>query len=252
MLALFKFLSMRPGQVVGPWPLFACRRKWCVLVALLCCGPVLAGKGSVDGPPPCGADGVCNLAVCASDPDCPADLPQGNNSGSSNTPTPGTSTTSSGAQPSRPGDIKDCTVGQRDEIGLAIDWGAENWDAFEDALEGIRDWPVNIGRCLENRFKKNGKVVCEDSAKGRCDGNNGWASPFNRKCHMCPGFLETVRGISGVENRQACYFALLTHEWGHTCERGHKTLEIIDDEAFEFWKSRHPGVTINFSDCDMS
>ena len=44
---------------------------------------------------------------------------------------------------------------------------------------------------------------------------------------------------------------MVTHEWGHTCERGHKTLEIIDDEALEFYKSRHPEVTISLGDCRM-
>lgn len=199
----------------------------------------IAALDGIDGPPPCGSDGKCNLAACSNDPDCPADIPV-DNSSPDTTP-----------EPSRGSDIKSCTSGEKNEIGLAIDWGAENWTAFETALEGIRDWPVKIGRCLENRFKKNGKVVCEDSMKGRCDGANGWASAFNRKCHMCPDFLDKIRAISGVENRQACYFALVTHEWGHTCERGHKTLEIIDDEAFDFWKSNHPGVTINFSDCGM-
>jgi len=29
-------------------------------------------------------------------------------------------------------------------------------------------------------------------------------------------------------------------------------LEIVDDEAFEFWKDRHPDVSISFSDCGMS
>ena len=88
--------------------------------------------------------------------------------------------------------------------------------------------------------------------KGSCKGANGWASPFNKKCHMCPGYLTTVRAITGKSNRQACYFALLSHELGHTCERGHKTLEIIDGEAFEFWKDRHSDVSISFSDCGMS
>lgn len=198
----------------------------------------LAALDSPSGPPPCGADGICNVAACSQDPDCP-DLP-GN-------PSPPPSTSS----PSRPSDIKDCSAQETTEIGLAIDWGASNWNAFEAVLEDIRDWPVSIGNCLENRFKDNGKVVCEGSMKGDCKNANGWASYFNKKCHMCPDFLSKIRKISGKANRQACYFALVTHEWGHTCDRGHKTLEIIDDEAFDFWKSKHSDVTISFSDCGM-
>lgn len=98
-------------------------------------------------------------------------------------------------------------------------------------------------------------MVCEASQDGSCKSkngsNNGWASSLNKKCHICPSFLKTVGAISGEENRQACYFALISHEWGHTCERGHKTLEIIDDEAFEFWKSKHSALTIVYSDCGM-
>lgn len=152
-------------------------------------------------------------------------------------------------------DVEGCTSQEATEIAEAIDWGADHWEEFESVLEDIRDWPVDIGNCLENRFKENGKVVCEKSMAGNCtskDGpNNGWASALTKKCHMCPDFLAKVRGISGKANRQACYFALVTHEWGHTCERGHKTLEIIDDEAFNFWKSKHPDVTIILGDCGM-
>ena len=93
--------------------------------------------------------------------------------------------------------------------------------------------------------------------KGSCttkDGPaNGWAVFLNKKCHMCPDFLAKIRKLPDPStNRQACYFALVTHEWGHTCERGHKTLEIIDDEAFSFWKTKHPEVTISFASCGMS
>lgn len=64
--------------------------------------------------------------------------------------------------------------------------------------------------------------------------NNGWANPLARTCHLCSDFLARIRALDGKGNRQARYFALVAHEWGHTCERGHKTLEIIDNEAFKF------------------
>lgn len=148
--------------------------------------------------------------------------------------------------------VIDCTSTETAEIGETIDWGADHWNDYEAFLENIKNWPVDIGNCLEKRFKENGKVVCEKSMDGACtskDGpNNGWANPLARTCHLCSDFLATVRALEGKENRQACYFALVTHEWGHTCERGHKTLEIIDDEAFKFWKNKHPGVTIKYKD----
>ncbi|MDH3599376.1 MAG: hypothetical protein OEU26_07005 [Candidatus Tectomicrobia bacterium] len=192
------------------------------------------------GGDPCAKDGICNAGACKSDPDCPKNMPTGGGSSSSD------------PLPDSADGIKDCTTKQTREMAEAIEWGANNWKAYEKALEDIRDWPVNIGHCLENRFKKNGKVVCESKDKGQCKGNNGWASALNKKCHMCPSFLDTVSKIPDpVSNRQACYFALVTHEWGHTCERGHKTLEIIDDEAFNFWKSKHSDVTISLSTCGM-
>jgi hypothetical protein len=198
-----------------------------------------------EGPPPCGQDGACNIAACSNDPDCPDDLPNsgGGSSGSSSPPN---------AYPSRPEDVSGCTATEDSEITDAMDWGAENWTSYEAFLEDIGGWPVDIGNCLESRFQDNGKVVCEQSMKGSCKGANGWASALNQKCHMCPDYLTRVRGISGKSNRQACYFALMSHEFGHNCERGHKVLEIIDGEAFEFWKDRHPDVTISFSACGMS
>jgi hypothetical protein len=36
----------------------------------------LAALDSIDGPPPCGKDNLCNFAVCPNDPDCPADMPE--------------------------------------------------------------------------------------------------------------------------------------------------------------------------------
>ena len=39
-------------------------------------GVSLAAVDTPEGPPPCGSDGICNLAVCDQDPDCPAGLPK--------------------------------------------------------------------------------------------------------------------------------------------------------------------------------
>lgn len=199
---------------------------------------VMAGLVGQDGEPPCGDDGICNAGVCFDDPDC--DLP-------------GPDPVRPPPSPDRPEDFDDCSALEVSEIGYAIDWGADNWTAFEAYLEDYHDWSVNIGNCLESRFKTDGKVECEASSSGSCNGNNGWASALSQTAHMCPGFLNTVADLPDpVENRQACYFALATHEWGHTCERGHVTLEIMDDAAFEFFKLRHPEVSIEYWQCGMA
>lgn len=153
-------------------------------------------------------------------------------------------------------DIKDCRPGETAEMAQAIDWGAAHWKEFESFLEGRAD--VSIKNCLEQRFKKNGRVVCEKDMGGQCSSRKGtalaWASPFNKRCHMCPDFMTYVRGKSGEtdrNNRKACYFALITHEWAHTCERTHRTVERIDNAAFDFWKSKHADVTFGLRDCLM-
>lgn len=154
-------------------------------------------------------------------------------------------------------DVKDCAPGESLEMEQAIEWGADHWKEYEPVLEKAAD--VNIKNCLENRFKKNGKIVCEKDQGGMCsdrDGNNnGWASALNKRCHMYPSFLNRVKGMTGPDNkanRKACYFALITHEWAHTCERSHKSIEILDDTAFDFWKDKHSDVTISLSSCGMS
>jgi hypothetical protein len=222
------------------------------------------GVGGTEPNTTCADDGICNAAVCGitGDPDCRPD-----NCNADGRCVPGCKSdpdcpaaSGDASLPSRKSDIIDCTSTETKEIDQAIGWGSLNWDEFEKTLEAIRSWPVDIKSCLKNRFQTNGKVVCEAKSTGECkiksSGTaNGWASSIglSHRCHMCPTFLAKARALSGTENRQACYFALVTHEWGHTCHRGHKTLEIIDDEAFTFWKNKHPGqVTINYSDCGGS
>lgn len=153
-------------------------------------------------------------------------------------------------------DIKDCRPGESLEMAQTIDWAAQHWKEFETEIERTTD--VNIKNCLENRFKKNGRVVCEKDMGGRCSsrkGNaNAWASPFNKRSHMCPDFMEMVRakeGAANKNNRKACYLAILHHEFAHTCERTHKSIEKLDNAAFDFYKSRNPDVTITLADCEM-
>lgn len=208
------------------------------------CGPdgICDQKPAPPSPTPagtfsCGADGICRRNECLQDPDCPSGMP------------PRTTVTPSASN------VIDCTSIENTEIADAIEFGRNNWNAFETQLEGIRGWPVNIGKCLEDRFKRDGKVVCEQAATGLCRNAAAWGVPVlpgSKRAHLCPGFLQRVRQLPDpAANRQACYFAILTHEWAHTCERGHKTIEIMDDEAFIFFRDKyHPQVTVLFSKDD--
>lgn len=147
--------------------------------------------------------------------------------------------------------VKHCSTTQKREIEDAADWVAENWSDFEDFLENRTG--LNIKKCMENRFKKNGKVVCEE-ATGQCKtskGNNAWASMLNKKVHLCPSFLNRVNNLSGTTNRRACYIAILSHEFAHTCDRFEPGSERIDDAAFDFFSSRNPGLTIRLAQCGM-
>lgn len=189
---------------------------------------------------PCGADGKCNAGACNKDPDCP-DF--------------GGQSPESSAPPQSSTDVIDCAPGHTLEMREAIAWGTTRWNSFETAIESFYGWPVNIKNCLENRFKSNGKIVCEQDMGGHCKGANAWASPFNKRCHLCPDFVTQVKGLTGPakkDNRKACYFAILAHEWSHTCDRSHKTVEIIDNVAFDFYKANHPAVTISLGDCGMN
>lgn len=148
-------------------------------------------------------------------------------------------------------DIKDCNTQQTKEIAQAIDWGAANWKQFEAFLETKMD--VNVKNCLENRFKKNGKVVCESKSSGMCKSAAGWASPLNKKCHMCPGYLTTVAALPKNVDRKGCYFVMVAHELAHTCERGHKKIDTMDNLAFDFWKKKHSDFTLTtMTQCGMA
>src|SRR5262245_37190833 len=100
------------------------------LVVLLAYGYASSAIDTPEGPPPCAQDGKRNLAAGSSDADCADDLPSGG--GGSGPPN---------AFPSRPEDVNDCTSFEDSEITEAIDWGAENWTAYEAFLEDIGDWP---------------------------------------------------------------------------------------------------------------
>ena len=61
---------------------------------------------------------------------------------------------------------------------------------------------------------------------------------------LLPLFLNRVASLPNpAANREACYFALLAHAWAHTCDRGHGTVEVTDDLAFQFFQQNHPEVT---------
>ena len=78
--------------------------------------------------------------------------------------------------------ILDCTQREVEEIGSALDFGADRFTAFEAFLEARTD--IEIKNCLGNRFQDNGEVVWEAASGGQCSGSNGWASYLNKRAHF--------------------------------------------------------------------
>lgn len=147
--------------------------------------------------------------------------------------------------------VSDCSWAT-DEIEAVAVYVTDHWSSFESSVEA--DAGVDIGNCLENRFKTNGKVECETTA-GACDNNgdvNGWASFLSQTMHMCwDPFLDNIQSMSD-DNQMACLVALMTHEFGHTCWRTHGTVEDMDNAAFDWFAGRaDTNVTISLADCGM-
>lgn len=206
-----------------------------------------AAKDTQDGPPPCGADNVCNLAVCSSDPDCPADLPDG--AGSSENPPP-----SSNPDGVALDDVIDCDSVQEKDI-RAVAWNiADDWSNFERAVESASG--SDLGSCIKNRFSKNGKVQCV--AKEKCNDNGkcklGFGSGAGQKIKIFQTFFDNVAALSQPD-RRACYAALMTHEFSHTCEHyGENQPESRAEAAFNYWKDRFaPSSSVDLAeDCGMN
>ncbi|MBL6991709.1 MAG: hypothetical protein ISR65_18150 [Bacteriovoracaceae bacterium] len=139
-----------------------------------------------------------------------------------------------------------CNSTQRNDLQEMADYVNNHWNAFENYID--RHYGINLKSCIKNRFKKNGKIVCENSCSS---GVNGYAYYLSKKAHFCPSFLNRVGRLSKKVNRRGCYFALAAHEFGHTCLRGHGSVEDIDDGAFDWWASTHDLVDIDLRDCGM-
>lgn len=183
--------------------------------------------------PRCAADGVCNLAVCSAeqDPDCPKDLPPGAGADPATTPAVSLETV-------------DCTSTQSVDI-LAVAWNlVDDWANFERTVESATG--SSLGNCIRNRFRDNGRVICEQQTncnnRGRCV--NGRASPLNRTVRIFGTFFNNIANAAAPD-RRACYAALLMHEFSHSCDRVFERPRAEDREAaaFTYWQTRFPGTS---------
>jgi hypothetical protein len=171
---------------------------------------------------PCGKDGICNLAVCKQDPDCPQDLP-------------GDKTE---VESTALDEVVDCNSTQEKDI-RAVAWNiADDWTNFDAAIE--RQTSFRLGNCTRDRFGHNGRVRC--MAQDHCNSDGcraGWSSPFNQTIRIYPNFLNTIATLPQAD-RRACLAALMTHEFAHSCDRFEGRAEAREDAAFSYWKERFP------------
>jgi hypothetical protein len=197
-----------------------------------------AALDSPDGPPPCGQDGVCNLAVCSQDPDCPNGLPDtGSPSGSSTT----------GLD-----DVISCNSTEEKDI-RAVAWNiADDWTNFDNAIE--KQTSFSLGNCAKDRFSKNGRVECmaRDNCKKNGSCKQGYSVPTQNRIRVYPDFLKRVASLPQAD-RRACFGALMTHEFAHSCGETEGRAEAREDAAFSYWTGRFPGtpgLDIN-NDCGL-
>ena len=196
----------------------------------------VASLDTLDGPPPCGQDGKCNLNACSSDPDCPPGVSE-----SVNHPTPHIDLDA----------VIDCNSTQKTDI-QAVAWNiADDWINFRNSVESQSG--TTLGQCLYKRFAGNGEVECVDA---KCNGKGckmGFGGGLGQKVKIFQTFLDTIAALPQAD-RRACYAALLTHEFSHTCEHyAESGPEAREDAAFAYWKARFPVTsTLDVNkDCDL-
>lgn len=190
--------------------------------------------------PSCAKDGICNLAVCDADPDCPKGLPPQTDTD----PAPSTTTISL--------ETINCSDTQALDI-RAVAWNlADDWSNLERAIESATG--KNLGNCTQNRFTKNGKVEClaaydckttKDGLQ-KCKLGHAWG--LGKTIKLYQTFFDNVSSTSMSQpDRRACYAGLMTHEFAHTCEHyAERGPEARANAAVEYWKGRFsPGSTLD-------
>ena len=139
----------------------------------------------------------------------------------------------------------------------ATSWNiAEDWPNFSSELEKATGF--NMGSCLQDRFSQNGKVECVH--KYDCKGNKctlGFGAGLGTKVKLYQTFFDNISALPQAD-RRACYAALMTHEFSHTCEHyAESGPESRAVAAFNYWKERFPvssslSITSSTNGCGMN
>lgn len=183
-----------------------------------------AAVDTPEGPPPCGSDGICNMAACSQDPDCP----------------PNVGHDYEYHPDSALDEVVDCDSTQEKDI-RSVAWNiVDDWSNFKRIVENATG--KNLGECIEDRFAKNGKVRCI----GEYSCNNkgcklGHAGGLSQTMKIYQTFFDNIGSLSPAD-RRACYAGLMAHEFSHSCERysdgPNSAAELREDAAFNYWKNR--------------
>ena len=152
-------------------------------------------------------------------------------------------------------DVIDCSDAEALDL-RAVAWNiADDWSNFSDALERATD--QKMGNCIQERFSINGEVQCVHKEKCKQDGNKcklGFGPGLGRKVKIFQSFFDNIDDMPQAD-RRACYAALMTHEFSHTCEHyKEKGPEARAVAAFDYWKGRFPvssGLTVD-GDCGLN
>jgi len=137
----------------------------------------------------------------------------------------------------------DCTDTESSDM-RAVAWNiADDWNNFSNTLESSTR--QNVGSCLQKRFAEDGKVQCVHTRKCDKDGKCkvGFGGGLGSKIKIFQTFFDNIDSMQQPADRRACYAALMTHEFSHTCEHyAEAGPEARAAAAFNYWKGRF-GVT---------
>ena len=155
----------------------------------------------------------------------------------------------------------DCTDTESSDM-RAVAWNiADDWNNFSKALESSTG--QTVGSCLQKRFAEDGKVQCVHTPKCKNNGKCklGFGGGLGSKIKIFQTFFDNIeytpqpdRRPRPQPDRRACYAALMTHEFSHTCEHyAEKGPEARAVAALDYWKGRF-GVTsdLKVEDCGMN
>lgn len=148
----------------------------------------------------------------------------------------------------------DCTDTESSDL-RAVAWNiADDWNNFSNAIESSTG--QNVGSCLQKRFAGDGKVQCVHTQKCNEDGKCrlGFGGGLGSKIKIFQTFFDNIKSMPQPD-RRACYAALMTHEFSHTCEHyAEAGPEARGAAAFNYWKGRF-GVTSDLKvdvDCGLN